>query len=273
MKRYLGIICIIYSAIFSYVIFFDKIKNFLAPQMQIYIKIAIIPLLIIGIVMLLNKDVHYRFKISDLILLLPLVLLIIASDGRLSSNFASNRTANLNNRTKIEQKEEKVVEPTDNKEPVTPSEGEKPSYDFTNAFFEIDDKNYSELSSYISFAPKATKFTGKTIKVKGFILEDASYLPENYFGIGKYVISCCVADATFTGFIVKNNGSEIKEGNWYEIEGILEPGVDAEGYNIMYINIVNIKEINPKSEEQYVYPCYTFDDGVCKEVTKYGLEY
>ena len=271
MKRYLGIICLLYSAIFSYVVFFDKLKNFLAPQMQIYIKIAIIPLLIIGLVMLFNNNVHYKFKISDLVLLLPLVLLIIASDGRLSSNFASNRTANLNNRIKVEQKEE--VNPNDNQEPVTPTGEEKTSYDFTNAFFEIDDKNYSELSSYISFAPKATKFTGKTIKVKGFILEDASYLPENYFGIGKYVISCCVADSTFTGFIVKNNGSEIKEGNWYEIEGVLEPGVDAEGYNIMYINIVNIKEIDSKSEEQYVYPCYTFDDGVCKEVTKYGLEY
>jgi hypothetical protein len=37
-KRYLGIICLLYSGLFGYVIFFDKLKNFLAPQMQIYIK-------------------------------------------------------------------------------------------------------------------------------------------------------------------------------------------------------------------------------------------
>ena len=27
------------------------------------------------------------------------------------------------------------------------------------------------------------------------------------------------------------------------------------------------------SEEQYVYPCYAYDDGLCAEVTKYNLDY
>ena len=54
-KRFLGIICLLYSGIIGYVWFSDKLKNYLAPQMQIYIKIAIIPLLIIGLVMLVIK--------------------------------------------------------------------------------------------------------------------------------------------------------------------------------------------------------------------------
>ena len=66
-KRYLGIICILYSLIFAYEVIFDKLKLFLAPQMHIYIKISIIPLLLVGLVMLINNKIDYKFKISDLI--------------------------------------------------------------------------------------------------------------------------------------------------------------------------------------------------------------
>ena len=103
-KRYLGIICLLYSFLFSYVVITGKIKNFLAPQMQIYIKLSIVPMLLIGIVIIFNKNIHYKFKLSDLILLLPIVLLVLAGDGKLSPNFASNRIININvNRTKNEE--------------------------------------------------------------------------------------------------------------------------------------------------------------------------
>ena len=289
MKRYLGIICLLYSAIFGYVIFFDKLKMFLAPQIQIYIKLSIVPMLFIGLVMLFNNKVYYKFKISDLVLILPLIFLIFAGDGRLTASFASNRTTNFNteNRTKPEDKPKEVEkekntesieeEKTEDK-PLEFVEGEKGkkvvnSYDFSNPYFNIIDENYNELSNYITFAPKADKFKGQTIRVRGFALKKADYLPDGYFVIGKYVISCCAADAEFTGFIAKYDNRKIIANNWYEIEGVLEKGKDLEGYDIMYIKVINIKEVSSKGEEQYVYPCYVYDDGSCKEITKYNLEY
>lgn len=284
MKRYLGIICLLYSGIFGYVVFFDKLKMFLAPQMQIYIKLSIVPMLLIGLVMLFNNKVHYKFKISDLVLILPLILLIFAGDGRLTSSFASNRTTNLNteNRTKseekVEDKKEEIIglpKNEENKEEVKeePKEETTESYDFSNVDFDIVDANYSELSNYITFAPKADKFKGQTIRVRGFALKKASYLPDGYFAIGKYAISCCAADAGFTGFIAKYDNSKITADNWYEVEGILEKGKDKEGYDLMYIKVINIKEISSKGEEQYVYPCYAYDDGSCEAMSKYNLEY
>ena len=41
----------------------------------------------------------------------------------------------------------------------------------------------------------------------------------------------------------------------------------------MYINVINMKEISPKNEEQYVYPCYSNDNDSCEELEKYKLEY
>lgn len=276
MKRYLGIICLLYSGIFGYVVFFDKLKMFLAPQMQIYIKLSIVPMLLIGLVMIFNNKVHYKFKISDLVLILPLILLIFAGDGRLTASFASNRTTNLNteNRAKSESKEkDKTEEPKQEKKEEPKVEEPNESYDFSNPNFDIVDTSYSELSNYITFAPKADKFKGQTIRVRGFALKKASYLPDGYFTIGKYAISCCAADAGFTGFIAKYNNNKITENKWYEVEGVLEKGKDAEGYDIMYIKVINIKEISSKGEEQYVYPCYAYDDGACEALSKYNLEY
>ena len=259
-KKFIGIICILYSSIILYIILTNQLKNYLAPQIQIYIKVLVIPMIILGIIMLFNKH-EYKLKASDLILIIPLVLIIIASNARLSTSFASNRTTTINykNRVKTEVKEE-IEEETINE------------YVEFKPYFEIEDSNYDSLASYITFAPKADKFVGKTIKVQGFVLRHAEYLQSGYFSIGKYSISCCVADAGYTGFIVKENDYKIEENKWYDIEGILRKGQDKEGYNILYIEIVNIKKINSKNQEQYVYPCYAYDAN-CSSVVKYDLEY
>ena len=57
------------------------------------------------------------------------------------------------------------------------------------------------------------------------------------------------------------------------MEGTLKKGTDREGYNIMYVDVINIKPINESDEEQYVYPCYYYDDGKCSKVSMYNIEY
>ncbi|MBR1414197.1 MAG: TIGR03943 family protein [Bacilli bacterium] len=279
-KRYLGVICLLYSGIITYVWIFDKLKNYLAPTLQIYLKLSLIPMIFIGLVMLFNNKVHYHFKISDLILILPLILLILSNDGRLTSSFASNRTMNIkmdnkksikkdNQITNKKEEQESTKELEVNNEEIK-EEKQAEKYDFSNVDFDIIDSVYDELSNYLTFAPMANKYEGKTIKLKGFALNDAVFLPKGYYAIGKYLISCCAADAEFTGFVIKYDGNIIND-NWYDIEGVLKPGKDKDGNDIMYIEVINIKDI--AKEEQYVYPCYAYDDGKCADVAKYNLEY
>ena len=116
MKKYLGFICLLYSLIIIYVWTTDILKNFLAPQMQIYLKIALIFLIIIGMVLIFNNKVNYKFKISDLVLLLPLIMLILSGDGRLTASLAQNRTNNFNKENIIINKND------DNKENETKEE-------------------------------------------------------------------------------------------------------------------------------------------------------
>lgn len=267
-NKYLSIICFLYSFIIGYVWFTNGLKNFLAPQMQIYIKIAFFVLIIIGLIILFIKS-RSNIRFTDLFLLLPLIVLLLSGDGKISASLADNRSANYNteNRVKIDQEELEKK-----KKEMESREIERLSYDFSKPYFDVTDKTYDDLVNYMLYE-KAIKYEGKTIRVKGFAVKYAKYLRDGYFALGKYVISCCAADATFGGFIVKLDDYTVIHNKWYEIEGILEPAIDADGYQIMTIKIINLKEIDGKKEEQYVYPCYAYDDGVCSETKKYNLEY
>ena len=278
MKRFLGLICLLYSFIIIYVWASNNLKNFLAPNMQVYIKISVIPLLIMGLVLLFNNKIEYKFKISDLVLLLPLILIILSSDQRLSFTLSNNKMSNFNIKSNEivndEPKENKVEDKKETKEVNTEIKNDKEEenqvYDFSKVDINVVDSSYAELANYITFAPQGVKFLNQKIRVRGFITNEG--LPANYLAIGKYEISCCVADAQFVGFFIQTN-KEIKINTWYEIEGILEKAKDNSSNDILLIKVINLKEIDEKSEEQYVYPCYAYDNGSCSEVSKYDLIY
>ncbi len=287
-KKYLGFICFIYSAIIFYVWISGLLRNFLAPNMQLYLKISAFVFIPMGLVLLFNNRVNYKFKISDLILLLPIVLLIIAGDGRLTASLANNRFNNISsnknviNENKEENKEE--VEEEKNIEDIEtvllelPEEKIQittttPKADEKKYYFDIIDSSYVDLANYLTFGSTSNKYDGYSIRVKGFAVTKSSFLPEGYFLLGKYGSNCCVADSTFTGFYVKYDPSNVTKNNWYELTGVLREGKDADGLPIMYIEVDSLNEIDSSKEETYVWPCYTYDDGLCKEVQKYNLEY
>ena len=262
MKKFLGIICLIYSGIIAYVWIFNEMKNFLAPTMQIYLKVSLFPLVVIGLVLYFEEHIHYKFKVTDIILFLPIIMFVFAGNGRLSASFATNR---MNFSNKVSSK--KVDEYSSDDKNINIKD-----YDFTNPDFEIVDENYYELANYLTFLVDANKYEGKTVRVRGMASKVGEYISGNYIGIGKYGITCCAADAGFVGFLVKLDNNNIKVNHWYEVEGVLTKTKDNAGYEVLVLTLAGVKEIDAKSEEQYVYSCYTYGDGTCSEVDKYNLE-
>lgn len=252
-NKFLAVVCFIYSLLIIFVWFNGSLNNFLAPNMQIYLKLSIIPMVIMGIVIILNK-IHYKYKSTDLVLLLPIIMVFLAGDGNLTITLASNKI------NRVKNNDEEIIEyvPEDN-------------YDFDNVYFDVKDETYSYLANYITYMTGAKKFVGKTIRVKGFSIDYSDFLLDGYYAIGKYAITCCAADAEIAGFIIKTD-EKIKQNEWYEVEGVLEQAKDNEGYNIMVINVINIKKSNP-DKTQYVYSCETYGKDACKELQKYDFEY
>ena len=271
--KYFGIVCLLYSLLIIGLLACDILNNYLAPSMQIYIKISVFILLFIWIFIIINKHTSFKFKASDLILLLPLVLIFVAGDGKLSTSLASNRSNNI--QIEVKEKEEPVIEqPVTVKEEVVEEEPPKEEKEVIESIdFDVKDESYIDLANYMTYNKKSVSQEGKTIRVRGYALTSLDYLPKGYFAIGKYGVSCCTADASFTGFVVKEGDFLIEENKWYEIEGYLERLTDLAGFDILSIRIVNIKEIDSNDEEVYVYPCYSYDDGKCEEIRKYNIQF
>jgi len=296
-KRFLGIICLIYVALILYVKLTGNLGNYLAPQMQKYIIWSVVPLLIIGLVICLNNHISYKFKFTDIVLLLPIVMIIFAGDGRLTASLANNRNTlykdasnkvtssneektdnkEETNTSQEEQtneetsKEENNTEENNNEEIVTP----EPKYDFSTVDYDVVDASYSMLTGILTYPDMngydINYFVGKKIRVRGFAVKKLQYMPTGYFSIGKYIISCCAADAGFGGFFAKYDLNKIKENTWYEVEGVFDKIKDNDGYNTLVINVINIKEIDGSKEEQYAYPCYSYDDGSCSALNNYDF--
>ena len=256
MKKFLGIVCLIYSSLILYVWLNGNLNNYIAPNMQMYIKGSVFLLIIIGIVLLFNK-INYKFKASDLILLLPILLVFLSQDGNLSIDIAKVK-ATTKNRTK-----------TDIVEPVEYDKQDK----IEDFYFDIVDSNYSYLADYITYIEGAHKYVGKTIRAIGFAVDYSEYLTDDYFAFGRYMITCCAADAEFTGFMVKYPKEKIEYGKWYQVEGYLELGKDSEGYDVMTINPTSVKEIKSDGINNYVYSCDTYGSKACEDLQKYELEY
>ena len=260
-KIFLGVVCIIYSFAFSYVWIFDKLKNYLSISMQNYLKVATIFIFILGIFYLFVGNKKSRFKFSDLVLLVPIIFLFFSNDLILDSSFAGNRLD-----YQVEDTGDKV-----NSEKIFNDKLE--DYDFSNPFFDITDPLFQTISMYMTSSSKANIFEGKTIRLSGMALLDTPFLHESDFMIGKYVITCCAADAMFNGFIIRYDRSKIKSDSWYMVEGVLHSSSDSSGHPIMIVNALNVVEIDSKNQEKYVYPCYSYGNGECEKISNYGLKY
>ena len=115
-----------------------------------------------------------------------------------------------------------------------------------------------------------THYVYKVFFVIGFLVDYETMLPNNYYSIGRYVITCCAADASYVGFFFKYD-KKIDPDEWYEIEGTLEEFEDTKGFKHLAIVVDKIDIIDGMQQEQYVYPCYAYDNGKCAEVSKYNL--
>ena len=265
-NRVFGCLFILYSVLILYLYLSNSLGSFLAPKMQIYILISGPIFFIIGFCSLFIKS-DTKFQISDFVLLLPIFVFIMVGDGRLSTSFLQTRGSVLSNKAnktssvpqKIDQDQSFDIEKYND-------------IDFKKVDFDITDEVYMGLSDYITYGKYSDRAIGKTIRVRGFIVKNASYVPENLFAIGKYLISCCVADAGFGGYFAKSKDNSLfKENGWYEIEGVLEYDMDTYGNQVPVIQVVHAKEISSKKEELYVYPCYSYGDGSCQKIIEYHL--
>jgi uncharacterized repeat protein (TIGR03943 family) len=76
-------------------------------------------------------------------------------------------------------------------------------------------------------ADDPSAFAGQEATVVGFVYRDEGF-DEQQFMVSRFVVSCCVADATALGLIVSWPGSlDLPLDTWVEVHGVFQPGRQA----------------------------------------------
>ncbi len=71
-------------------------------------------------------------------------------------------------------------------------------FDINAPVIEIQDRDYAYF--YRDLREDGAKYEGKTVKFKGFVVEDRK-MKAGTIGVGRYIMTCCAADIAFNGLI------------------------------------------------------------------------
>jgi len=116
----------------------------------------------------------------------------------------------------------------------------------------VTEDNFTLVTNEVNIYPE--QYVGKEITMLGFVLKEKKFSAEQ-FGLARYVITCCSADAMPDGFICEyKNAAHFKEGDWLNIRGTIQLG-KYEGNTVPIIKVAAFSKV-PAPQNPYIYPVY-----------------
>ncbi|MFN7036242.1 MAG: TIGR03943 family putative permease subunit [Bellilinea sp.] len=103
-----------------------------------------------------------------------------------------------------------------------------------------------------SFSENLQQFVGQPVDVTGFVFSDGR-LSENQFMVGRFTITCCVADATALGMIAEYpKVIGLKQHSWVRVQGKIDL-LERDGRLLPIIRAESVEAVAPP-EQPYLFP-------------------
>ncbi len=114
-----------------------------------------------------------------------------------------------------------------------------------------ENRSIIDWTQMFNFDPDPHAYLGQAVKVDGFIQRSVD-LPEDYFLITRFTLSCCIADARPVSLIVHANGVDpYLEGTWWELKGQMNV-LELDGEERSVVELIEAKPI-PTPDDPYTY--------------------
>lgn len=114
------------------------------------------------------------------------------------------------------------------------------------------DRSILDWVRLFSAASSHSAYDGDTVDVTGFVFHDPR-LDGSVFMVGRYSITCCVADAYAIGIAVRPQQTvAFADGAWVRVQGRMSH-MNLEGTAILLIEAENIQAV-PQPEQPYLFP-------------------
>lgn len=165
-----------------------------------------------------------------LILTIPVVVGFLVPPQPLGANALENREINLGDLASI-------APPSSNETRMGVIGGERNIIDWLRSF---------------QAEPDPAAFQGQEAHVIGFVYRDERFA-EDSFMVGRFIVSCCVADAAPVGLIVQTpQAGELASDQWIEVSGHFEQG-EFDGFEMPVLIADEIVLTDPPPQP-YLYP-------------------
>ncbi|MCX7976585.1 MAG: TIGR03943 family protein [Bellilinea sp.] len=103
-----------------------------------------------------------------------------------------------------------------------------------------------------SYSEDVQQFVGQPVDVTGFVFSDGR-LSDSQFMVGRFTITCCVADATALGIIVEYSGlAAPREHSWVRVQGTIDL-LERDG-RLFPVILAKSVEAVPQPEQPYLFP-------------------
>ncbi|MBX0359230.1 TIGR03943 family protein [Halobacillus sp. Nhm2S1] len=257
------------------------IQKFIAPRMMPYVYFTLIVVGILGAIQYFktgNEEEHEncgcahghhypKSKIKSFwiyaLFIAPVLTGMMFSDHVMGSSAAANkgfkyemRNTNPEIDTELSTDVEDIAPIELNPGVLTPKKRYPDLYEsMTEAdVIHLNEDNYIGTISLME--DHMEEYLGKEIVMNGFVFREDSY-PENQIVVGRFGISCCVADGGIYGIMVQGvDLNTYKNDTWVEVRGVLNM-VDYNGWQLPLIEPKEITEIETP-QEPYVYETFEF---------------
>ena len=284
-----GIILLGYALLLLKLFLTFNLQYFIAPKMNGYLYFALGVFLLLGTIQVIrgtssNVKSHScdceghelpRGVIKSLaiytLFVFPVILGFLLPDNVLDSAVAANRGVKIGNTMfstppaigdQAEKREESKKESKFASQPKLDSYEEFPVEKDFDKLKEIvmskekiivRDEQYVQTLSIVD--EQLDQFTGKEVQLTGFIYKDEGFSADQAV-ISRYVVSCCVADASVYGLLIQNTEiANLEPDTWVNVSGVLD-SVDFNGRMMPVITNPVFKKVeqpeNPYVEEFYI---------------------
>ncbi len=239
----------LWLAVYTKLIFLDKLKFYVSPIMNIFswsVWLFLNTIILISFFALLDrKQLSFRWRYT--VYLVPLIFLLIINDPTLSTASLDKKGKKISigsqyveSTTSLPKKEAPKFDSSHKVEgltelerlsrqikeqpaPLSQNEGDiivqskqplpkiiynlHQSEEFSNHFLSIYQRTYLYLN--------------QPMLIRGMYLDDKETCLQNQAIVGRFMITCCVADAVIEGFILQFRATkpQIQTGRWVEVYG------------------------------------------------------
>ena len=130
-----------------------------------------------------------------------------------------------------------------------PDEIEDPlPFDVNAPVIEIGDNDYALW--YRDLSENMKNYAGKTVRFKG-VAANSEKLPEGLFALGRQLMTCCVEDIQWTGFVCKKAGEKPVPKQWYLMTAKIAIGKSSAYGGRMgpIFNVLSLEPADPPDQE------------------------